>query len=327
MKKRDIGKREETAFLPYYNPKMSLRRLWTRAPHIPRTATSLSWSTAYLSRPTLQIPYRVAYLRFAVQKYEKQQHSFKAYSNYAPRDPSQYYGAYGQPPKSRASRLKDMAIGSALTIAVYIAYILHESRQTAQDERDVSAVDNEIGELIDHYDKLLTRAEAEDDGSPESAEHIHGVLKERAIAIMRWLQTWEEMPVEDLGPLPRFPEGHKDHGSEMVEDRDIVVLKPPPPPKEKLEDIDPEEKAFTIIHEMVVVVNHSTEDLGISNPMFYEIGCRLAIMMDNLCRVGTLDPDSPTLVMFCFRDRGEDYIYKHKLGTLIRLDRNQIDYV
>ncbi|KAI0450297.1 hypothetical protein F5B21DRAFT_491574 [Xylaria acuta] len=317
---------------------MSLRRLWTWAPHTPRAATSRSWSTADLFQPTharVQTPYRGknfiierknASSRPVSQKHGKHQHPSRVYSNYAPRDPSQGYGAYGQPPKSRASRLKDMAIGSALTIAVYLAYIFYCSRQmlVLQDmERNFT---KEELEIVLHYEKILRKAEAEDDGSPESAEKIRRIFKERTIAILYMAkEDKDDTIIDEFGPLLRFPEGHKEHGSERVKGEDILVLMPPIPSEEEMADIKPEDKVMGIDYLVIVAVNDFEENLGIddgnivishqTHPKLNEIWCRLVIMIDNLYQKGTLDPDKPTIITFFLRDGMPSFIYRAESHT------------
>ncbi|KAI1749064.1 hypothetical protein F4782DRAFT_336417 [Xylaria castorea] len=328
---------------------MSLRRLWTRAPHTPRTATSQGWSTA--SRPThprVQIPYRDA--RLGSQKYGKQQHSSKAYSKYAPGGPSPYYGAYGQPPKSRATRLKDMAIGSALAVIVYLAYVFYNSRQVLQETMEAKVDEDytdeaptggaptdggptdEAWDVRCRYEKLLRKAEAEDDGSPESAEKIRRIFVERTIAVVHAEVPDKEkdtFTIEDMGPLPRFPKGHKKHGSEMVKDEDTVVLVQPPMSEEELAGLHPKDRARAMVRMVVVAVNDSVENFGIGNldprihhpthPKFYEIERRLDIMMDDLFEVGTLKPHPTIVVTLFLRDGIEPYLYSPR--SLIRLAR------
>lgn len=142
---------------------MLVRGLWTGVPHAQRTVTSHthSWLKACLARPNrarVQIPYPDAKLRLEFQKHlnGKQRHSSNAYSNYAPRGPSQYHGSYGQPPKTRANRLKDVAIGSFLTIVGYLAYVLYRHRQNKRGS-------DRLREIFSIYDKILAKAEAEDE--------------------------------------------------------------------------------------------------------------------------------------------------------------------
>ncbi|KAI0479547.1 hypothetical protein F4859DRAFT_439065 [Xylaria cf. heliscus] len=318
---------------------MSLWGPWTQPLRAPRIVTTQSWLTARPSRPThmrVQIPYRAANLRLGSQKHWKRQHFAKAYSNYAPRGPSQYYGAYGQPPKSGASRLKDMAIGSVLTIAVYSVYVFYHARKRLQEMRGREDMKNELGDIFPHYERLLTKAEKEDDGSAESAEKIHRLFKERAVAIMHVglsKQEKDQFVVRDMGPLPRFPQGHRNHGKEMVRDEDTLVLMPPPVSEEELAEIPIEDRARTIIYSMVLAINDHTENFqvkngpihsGPANPKFYELECRLVIVIDSLYQEGALDPSMPTLVSFFWRDAVLQYVYKSR--TLRSLGQDKIGF-
>ncbi|KAI0845684.1 hypothetical protein F5Y00DRAFT_163971 [Daldinia vernicosa] len=53
-----------------------------------------------------------------------------SFSNYAPPPPGPYFSA---PPRSRGSRLKDIALGSVITIVAYIAYQFYSFRQFSKD--------------------------------------------------------------------------------------------------------------------------------------------------------------------------------------------------
>ncbi|KAI1739021.1 hypothetical protein F4680DRAFT_155129 [Xylaria scruposa] len=288
---------------------MSLRRVWTRAPHTTRTAMSQSWS-----RPThlrVQISYRDALL--GSQK-EKQQHSSKVYSNYAPKGPSQYYGAYGQPPKSRASRLKDMAIGSALTIAIFLAYILYyNSQRLLQEKKEAEEVVKRANisremhkEIYSRYQKR--KAEIDDDSSSESSKETN---QERRLIIIYAQDPdgGDTFEAECLGSLSRFPEGHEKQGSEMVKDGEALVF--------LLLLDDAEERVIT--HLVIISIDCTAENLGISNPIsasndqtypkFDEIKLRAAMMIHDMFHRGTLDFHRPILLDFQFLDGQRTYVW------------------
>ncbi|KAI0857567.1 hypothetical protein F4860DRAFT_355362 [Xylaria cubensis] len=295
---------------------MLLRRLWTRASHTTRTASSQSRSAA--SRPThsrAQFSYKDARLQF--RNNGKQQHSSKAYSNFPPRGPSQYHGAYSQPPNSRASRLIDIAIGSALTIAAYLAYSFYYSRQLAEEDMEFA---KEAIEIYSRYEKLLGKAEMDGDGSPESAKEINRILHGRMLSLLNVGRPdkADTLIIENMGSLPRFPEGHQHHGSEMVKDHDTSVYKIAPVSKEEFAiwGIKFTERVFRSI---IVTINDNIKNTDIDyldpgsssrdSQKLLEIGFRSAIMMDNLTQAGELDPDKPTLITFMFRDGKQTYLF------------------
>ncbi|KAI0189624.1 hypothetical protein EV127DRAFT_432274 [Xylaria flabelliformis] len=306
---------------------MLLRRLWTRASHTTRTASSQSRSTASLpTHSRAQIPYKDARLQF--HNYGKQQHSSKAYSNFAPRGPSQHHGAYSQPPNSRA---KDVAIGSALTIAAYIAYLFYYSRQLA--EEDMVKFAKEVNEICSRYEKLLRKAEMDDDGSPESAKEIDRILQERMLDLLNVERPnkSDTIVIESVGSLPRFPEGHEQHGSEMVtgEDHYSSVYMLPPISKEELATLGPEDTEKVIFRSVIITINDTMKNLGIDSldsespgrdyPKFGELWLRSAIMMDGLVQAGELDPDRPTMITFFFRDGKRTYVYLSRRRTMVSL--------
>ncbi|KAI0551913.1 hypothetical protein F4679DRAFT_112736 [Xylaria curta] len=307
---------------------MSLRRVCTRAPHTTRTAMSQSWS-----RPThlrVQIPYRDA--RLGSQK-EKQQHSSKAYSNFVPKGPSQYCGAYGQPPKSRASRLKDMAIGSALTFAISFAYIFfYDSQQLQEAEEDVKRA-NELRQIHSRYKKI--RAETDDDGGSESSEETNRERGSTVVPVENG--QGDTFELEYVGSLPRFPEGHEKHGSEIVKDGETSVFLLSPANEEELATIEPKDIARTIARVMIIKIEYTAENLGIENPnsssnrgndqtytKFFEITWRAAMMIEDMFQCGTLDSDRPTLLEFHFLDGSRSYVWDPLERRLMRIRQDQI---
>ncbi|KAI0206896.1 hypothetical protein F4808DRAFT_405715 [Astrocystis sublimbata] len=318
---------------------MSLRRLCTRVSHAPGTARSPSWSAYFPSRPThtrAQIPHNRVKLRLGAQDQGRNQHFFQAYSNYAPKGPPPHYGygygygygPYGQPPKPRASRLKDMAIGSVLTIAVYIGYTIYRAFGLAEEWRDSRAAHelmtqdayNESVAVHFHHEKLIDKAEADDDGSPESSAKIHRLILER---IFDFLEPPPAGPHElDEILLPVYPKSHDKYGLELVKERDVVILMNEAPDMD--DDRNPEE-----LNEppwVIVGVNHHITTLGarevreIQDPAtmfcegqtdskFHEIAGRIAVMLEILYEGSKHLADKPVLITFFFRDGMQSYNY------------------
>ncbi|KAI0540619.1 hypothetical protein GGR58DRAFT_460318 [Xylaria digitata] len=280
---------------------MLIRRVWTQAPRAP------SLSTACVSRHVYaKIQDHHINTKLPVELHNHEQPS-RAYSNYAPRGPPPYYNMYGQPPKSRASRLKDMAIGSILTITVYFAYIYWELRDELKEMEEEEERASMVNEIFLHYQQLLEKAEKSDDGSPESLERIHSILKERAMAFARKVFTdgQDDQLIEDLGPLPKIPEGRLSPEVQRIEDKDTLVLMPPPPSADKSRVIDesnprrgPHSWDQVVSNNIVVAVNVFSEDSQVrarerwqTDPdaaQFREIIARSMFMVDKLRREGVL---------------------------------------
>ncbi|KAI1133487.1 hypothetical protein F5Y10DRAFT_89021 [Nemania abortiva] len=305
---------------------MLSRRLYIHAPRSPAMAKAQGWSTAYIHWQTHrrgQSRYRGAGL---------------TYSNYAPRGPVPYHhNTYGQPPKSRGSRFKDMAIGSALTIVLYLTYELYNFRQTVkeieEEAKEEAKIMHDIERIYFHYDQLLKETEA--DHSPERAERIRSLCVERALIIIFasiFKHLKDQFTIEDLGPLPRLPEAHEFHDSEKIKDEDTLVLMLPPPPP-SAEELDKRAKERALENGLqpmggllVVSINASTQDLGshhwlsgqndLSDFTSREIIHRLRFMLDNLCKEGKLKPDRSTFITLILRDTV--YTLTYMEGSLSR---------
>ncbi|KAI3322520.1 hypothetical protein HD806DRAFT_500307 [Xylariaceae sp. AK1471] len=321
---------------------MLLRRLHTQTPRTERTVAR-SWSTAHLSRhfhgkTQTAFKYRGVHLRFEFQQSAKQQQLSRSYSNYAPRGPPPY-STYIQQPRSRASRLKDMAIGSILTIAVYLTYEFYVYRQIMKEMKEDEVLGRTLNELLFHYAELLDKAEANGD----DAEKIRALVMERAkaVALLSVDQGHQGEPVEDLGPLPRLPEGQALHGKEKIEDEDTLVLFPPQPDAEELAKLDKEarkrgegERTEQPVYTVFIAINAFSEDLGLPGPgkerempksgaidsgefKFGEVLVRSGFMIDGLCSAGTLEPDRRALVTILLRD--DVWVYTYRQGTFERV--------
>ncbi|KAI1425653.1 hypothetical protein F5Y12DRAFT_352926 [Xylaria sp. FL1777] len=300
----------------------------------PGTATAQSWSTTvYLSQrmhgkaPCL---YRGANLRFGCPKHEKQLHFSRPYSNYAPKGPppyynpyhNPYYNPYGQPPRSRISRFKDIAIGSVLTIIALFAYGSYYTWPKWKAMREAEKLTSDVQERLDRYDWLLKKAEAGDDGSAESAEKIRRLLKERAIfAVRAFIPKEEEFKyIMDLGPLPRLPQDYACECRERqgIEDDDTLMLMPSQESTGEIKGLkwmnedDADGRSIRPIHppRLLVAVNAFSKDMGTHDPeekitqpgasKLHEVICRSAFILDNLHNKGIVN--GPTLVIVLLRD-------------------------
>ncbi|KAJ2976537.1 hypothetical protein NUW58_g8057 [Xylaria curta] len=258
------------------------------------------------------------------QNLRKQQQSSRAYSNYAPRGPPHYHGVYGQPPKSRMSRFKDMAIGSVLTIAVYSAYALYRSRQVMRDVKKQMEIGLEIRKIEDHTDELLDEAEAHDDGSPEAAEKIRNIVMAQAMAIacVGKGEKEQDQLVKNLGPLLRFPKDHEQHNSEQIKDEDTLLLVQYLTADERGRQSGfwrrvtgkPQAPSYAFI----LAVNASIDDLGlrgrpgkmVSSTKLQEVFSRLEVTMDNMFKEG-ISPHAEVInIALILRDERRMLVYE-----------------
>ncbi|KAI1414137.1 hypothetical protein F5Y13DRAFT_22488 [Hypoxylon sp. FL1857] len=127
------------------------------------------------------------------------------FSNYAPPPPGPYFYT---PPRSKASRLIDMAIGSVLTIGAYISYTYREV------VKDIEEVENKINELraeVAEWHQSLTEARLAGDRDR---------LRELSLNASRPAdEDWIE-----VGPLPGLPEGETLHGKEAIPEEDTLMF-------------------------------------------------------------------------------------------------------
>ncbi|KAI0514586.1 hypothetical protein F5B22DRAFT_611061 [Xylaria bambusicola] len=267
---------------------MLIRRLGARVPRVLGPATA-SRSTFVTLRETPSL-HSGAALRYGLPKIEKRQQLSRVYSNFAPRDYSRY-DAYAQPPKSRGSRLKDMAIGSILTIIAYLAYKSYSLWDVVKHAREEIDVAIELDEIYSHYDQLLDQAEAAGD-----MEKSQSLFKERAMALVRaMLRNQEDQTINDLGPLPTLPEdydGGQSHGAQIFGGGDTLMLMPQCPPLDEGNSLSPR-------HLVAVAINAFAEDIGINDdamglvnyrtPKVHEIIRRSRFMLEKLRKEGTID--------------------------------------
>ncbi|KAK5628696.1 hypothetical protein RRF57_004411 [Xylaria bambusicola] len=267
---------------------MLIRRLGARVPRGPGSVTAKSSTFLILGKtPSL---HSGTNLRYGLSKIEKGQQLSRAYSNFAPTDPYSHYDAYAQPPKSRVSRLKDMAIGSVLTIIAYLAYRTYSLWDVVKHAEEELGVAIKLEEIYSHYDQLLEQAEAVDD-----KEKIRSLFKERAMALVRAiLRNQEDQTINELGPLPTLPEDYdcQSHGTLIFGDGDTVMLMPQRPPLDEANPLSPR-------HMVAVAINAFAEDVGINDdamglvnyrtPKVHEIICRSRYMLEKLRKEGTID--------------------------------------
>ncbi|KAI0811906.1 hypothetical protein GGR55DRAFT_639619 [Xylaria sp. FL0064] len=311
---------------------MLLRRL------PPGTLSVQSWSAAH---PSQQIHWKArchskgANLRLGSSSHEKRRLS-RLYSNYAPRGPPPYYNPYAQQPRSRASRLKDMAIGSALTIIAYLAYESYDYWQRTKEVEEEEEVRTNVDALLSQYDRLLQKVLQGDDGSPERTEEIRALLKERTIALTRAIipKDSPDQSVTEVGPLPRLPEDHKCQCREVqrLEDGDTLMLIPPQPSGRELEETKKREadpSLRLVAGKAVVAINAFARDIAASEPgkritdpgasKLHEILCRSALMLNKLSNEGIMD-DVPIWVTVFLWDDMFFFIYDKGNVSLVAED-------
>ncbi|KAI0973962.1 hypothetical protein F4678DRAFT_424074 [Xylaria arbuscula] len=292
----------------------------------PGTVTARSRPAARLSQQIhgkARCLYRGAELRHEYPNHEKQPHLSRKYSNYAPRGQPPYYDVYAQAPRSRASRFKDMAIGSGLTIIAYLVFDSYDYWQARKQAKEEEKGVSELKEITARYDKLM---EAADDGSEESVEKINALFRERTMALARALvpdkfRLTGEF-VTDLGPLPRLTEDYhcRCREAHSIEDGRTLMLMPPQPPPARLKVLEENKRTEwpTIITNSVILgVNMSARQLESSNPesKFHELICRSKFKLGKLRKEGVIY--GATLVFVHLRDTMFTFICEGERVSLI----------
>ncbi|KAI1372406.1 hypothetical protein F4677DRAFT_268025 [Hypoxylon crocopeplum] len=158
----------------------------------------------------LRIPARPSFLRSTVCRRQFGGRPQFNNPNYAPHPGPYFY----PPPKSPASRFRDMAIGSALTLTVYLAYQGYDYHQYTLEMK-------EFDEQTKQYhaweaDLNMSFAEARRNGD-------RAWLRELTFGLARQPLKPDE-PFTELGPLPSLPEGDKMHGKGIIPEEDTLVL-------------------------------------------------------------------------------------------------------
>ncbi|KAI1502552.1 hypothetical protein F5X99DRAFT_158362 [Biscogniauxia marginata] len=137
-----------------------------------------------------------------------QQPHDRRYSNYSPQQPSP---TYFYTPRSRWSRVKDMAIGSALTIGAYVAWWYYDYRQFARQLAEERQEIEEQRQMLDEFQSLL--AEAREAGDEARMREL----------VFERQRRFSGSQVE-AGPLPGFPVGHEMYAKEKVPVEDTLMF-------------------------------------------------------------------------------------------------------
>ncbi|KAI8633937.1 hypothetical protein F5Y19DRAFT_415829 [Xylariaceae sp. FL1651] len=235
-----------------------------------------------------------------------------------------------------------MAIGSALTIAVFLAWQFYGYLQFKKKVEPFEIFPY-IKDHMRRYDTLLKEAEERGYG-PES---IRGVVVERALALAFALEMCTEDPVRqrprELGPLPRFHKSMPYYGMEKIEDQETLVLLNPVPaitrplpqvnaPSNGRKPADTER-----LHEILITVNVSGEDLertadeksstpkeaGAIDPtrsMWDEVRWRSGMVIDKLYAIGMFEKDKRVMVIIMARDDLRAYTYSDGCFERIIID-------
>ncbi|KAI2640166.1 hypothetical protein GGS21DRAFT_401614 [Xylaria nigripes] len=298
-----------------------LRQLHTRLSHAQRTGTTLSWPTAHAHSSLLirQNLHGDAKSQRA-QKHETPRHMARSYSNYAPNGPIQYYEA---PPKSRGGRFKDMAIGSLVTVLVYVAcmsYLTSKLEQEEEEEMKRMGLHPESAGIAQFYTELMKNAEAGSDGSAKSIDFIRGLFIE-TVAAYAYIKSLflDDREILSLGPLAKFPEDHKFRGTEEVQDQDTAVFLPYISDEElkRLQDDCGEDETICQFVIVGVFANARDVDMGsyrdestnLGQSKLNEILRRIGYAVEKMYDDGLLRPGIETRVSLCLRDRLLNYFH------------------
>ncbi|KAK7753299.1 hypothetical protein SLS62_004818 [Diatrype stigma] len=127
---------------------------------------------------------------------------------------------YFQDPKKPKSRIvRDMLLGSLLTITVSFAFALYRYQHVLQGISEVEAHAEAVAEEYEEFREMFARAhEAED----------HGKLREATFAFVRSLCKKRDgshggEPFE-AGPLPPYPEDDELRGKERIPAEDTLMI-------------------------------------------------------------------------------------------------------
>ncbi|KAK7960928.1 hypothetical protein PG996_011570 [Apiospora saccharicola] len=116
------------------------------------------------------------------------------------------------PPKPWLHRIRDMAIGSALTFAGYFGYVYWEYRQMSQEMAELEAMQKEDTQFKERIRaaRLAGDADALRDLTFQRQRHV--------------IKTFPHDTVSEFGPLPSYPLGDENCGKDLVPERDTLVI-------------------------------------------------------------------------------------------------------
>ncbi|KAI1430494.1 hypothetical protein GGR50DRAFT_684756 [Xylaria sp. CBS 124048] len=316
-----------------------LRRTWTRIPHAPRWPAILGRQASFHVHSFSKMPRAQSlYCRAALpsttpQTKEKPRHLARSYSNYAPRDPYQYH--YNNHNRQIKSRLKDMAIGSILTIVTYIAFVAYSSWDSMIEEEETEQFEREWDEICQRIRPHIIEAEAKAaEGDLESAERSRelfiSMIKELFDLNLRYVEEDYE-PVRNF-PLFKFPEWHALHGREQIEDGlTAVFVAPIHTTKETQKTVNKGRRRRHFINVAVYhnVGNMSTppHDVGETaghsklDEIIWRVDCMISTMYDD----GVLDRDVVTEALVYL----PDYVmaFAHEDGKMYLISAPDDSYV
>ncbi|KAI1105766.1 hypothetical protein F4804DRAFT_331015 [Jackrogersella minutella] len=214
------------------------------------------------------------------------------FPNYGPNPGPYFY----PPPKSRASRLKDIAIGSAITVGAYLAYLYYDYREFAKETKEAYEEQQEMETFMEELKKNFNKARLAGD---------HHWLRELSFEFIRYIAT----DYIEVGPLPSLPESVKPHGKEAIPEEDTLVF------------IYPNFDEYADQPDVYIVINAEPQEIlkralqpgdsaGSTEGILAELILRLNYqatewVYDGLCR-----EDQPLLISIIMRENHFTFTYR-----------------
>ncbi|KAI1077719.1 hypothetical protein F5B20DRAFT_259646 [Whalleya microplaca] len=217
------------------------------------------------------------------------QHNF----NYTPQPQPTYYR-----PQSWRSRLRDMAIGSGITIGAYLIYQSYRYRRFVKElkgtEEEIKAV---LAKRLEFSNAL---AEALEAGDHERLREVVFEFHRAAFAPFA--------EIVEVGPLPGFPEGDELYGKETIPVEDTLMFV----------EHDPADKDRVAV--VNVIINAGVDELervpsgqvvlaGSKKGKLGELLSRMEIQAAEWRRAGSLHEGDDIYVVFTMRDSNVIFVY------------------
>ncbi|KAL7620169.1 hypothetical protein AAE478_009162 [Parahypoxylon ruwenzoriense] len=216
------------------------------------------------------------------------------YSNFAPQQSP--YGYY-PPPRSRGARLRDMALGSALTICAWAAYEAYAYLQFEKDQRALEAG-------IEHARSVRIEYEAKFAEARRAGDHER--LRELTFEFARLLHTQFDDSWDEVGPLPGYPKSHRAFGKHTIPEEDTLMFI----------NYDEENGAFIVniavnaeAHEAHRLPPGPSEPVDLRDGTFAELILRFNHQAVQWKDQGWFKEDDELHVTFILRDKFFSYAY------------------
>ncbi|ORY65397.1 uncharacterized protein BCR38DRAFT_484823 [Pseudomassariella vexata] len=198
---------------------------------------------------------------------------------------------FSPPPRSRGSRIKDMAIGSVLTIGAFFIYKYYTLRQAFRELQEFAEDSKEVIAIKEEFRQLF--AEARESGD-------HDRLRDVTFSLPRRLFDKYPGEIVESGPLPGYAVDDELYGKERVPAADTLMFVE-------------EDQETGLIGVVQIAINLELEDLrdrhsakialDPKEDKLAELFRRVAHQATMWKSEGKLDDDGQMMVVFQLRDQ------------------------